>query len=160
MAVGFGSDDPLRVREACSALPLPSESRHHQGGFNFNLFAIIQLQHCSCNFDSDLVHRWSCTPPRRWSYRWRRKVSVWRWGSMSSSSVRPSPGWSGTPSPWPRPQKKTTSAPTSESSGTGLRRCMKPVGEIKPNSWRPGSCPSMIPGKQGGLENGTLREID
>lgn len=86
--------------------------------------------------------RWWCTPPRLWSCRWRGKVSTWRWVSTSSSSVRPSPGWSGTPSPWPLPPRRTTSAPTSVSLETGLRRCTRPAEETKLSPRRPGNCPS------------------
>lgn len=88
------------------------------------------------------IQRWWCILPRLWSCRWRRKASKWRWASTSSSSVRLSPGLSGTPSPWPPPPRKTTSAPTSVLLGTGLRRCMRPVEETQTNLWRPGPCPS------------------
>lgn len=99
--------------------------------------------------NTTLYLRWWCTPPKRWSCRWRGKASTWRWVSTSSSSVRPSPGWSGTPSPWPLPPRRTSSLPTSVSLATGLRRCMRPAGETRPSLRRHGNCPSMTIGEGG-----------
>lgn len=109
-------------------------SEIHQWGqtFSFPCFYLFP-SHC----------RWSFIPSRQLSSRWWKKASRWRLDNTFLSNVQQCLNWNGIHLHWLLPQKRITSAFTSESWETGQRACSMPVAVINKNSRRHGRCPSM-----------------